>query len=211
MNFMGDLVQCQVNNGRGIASRARIGHVNLRVTDLDRATDFYREVLGLTVTCYGPTIGLPIVFLAFGDYHHHLALNWFYDDRSDSKPARHGGLNHFAIVHADELSLANAVQRLSMHGGRIEDARDHGSTLSVYLRDPDGNGIELYWDRPRSQWFDATGQLVIKSEPLQIEKWLEEVSARTSETAFNRAISMNWRCCDDRNNDAVSVNSDVPL
>ena len=128
MNFMGDLLQCQVNNGRGIAFRARIGHVKLRVTDLDRATDFYREVLGLIVTCYGPTIGLPIVFLAFGDYHHHLALNWFYDDRSDSKPARHGGLNHFAIVHADELSLANAVQRLSMRGGRIEDARDHGST-----------------------------------------------------------------------------------
>jgi catechol 2,3-dioxygenase len=184
MNLLGEPVKSQSSSGYEMSSRARIGHLNLRVTNLDRATDFYRDVLGLTVTCYGPAIGLPIVFLAFGAYHHHVALNWFYDDSSHSKPARHGGLNHFAIVHDDEVSLANAVQRLSMHGHRIEDARDHGSTLSVYLRDPDGNGIELYWDRPRSEWFDATGQLVIKSAPLHIEKWLKEVFDRTSENCI---------------------------
>jgi catechol 2,3-dioxygenase len=88
-----------------------------------------------------------------------------------------------------ELSLANAVARLSQYGDLIEDARDHGSTLSVYLRDPDGNGIELYCDGPRSHWFDALGQLVVKSEPLQIQKWLKEVWARTSQSCVQPSYS----------------------
>jgi catechol 2,3-dioxygenase len=175
VNLLGAPVKFQSLSGYEMPSRARIGHVNLRVADLDRATDFYRDVLGFTITCYGPAMGLPIVFMALGDYHHHVALNWFYEGSSNCGSARHGGLNHFAIVHPDEPSLASAVERLLSHGDLIEDARDHGSTLSVYLRDPDGNGIELYCDRPRSQWFDALGQLVVKSEALQIEKWLEEV------------------------------------
>jgi catechol 2,3-dioxygenase len=150
-----------------------IGHLNLRVADLDRATEFYRDVFGLTVTCYGPDIGLPIVFLAFGDYHHHIALNWFYGDAGKARPAGHGGLNHFAIVYPDECSLAKAVSRVLEHSVSIDDARDHGGTLSVYLRDPDGNGIELYYDRPRSHWFDATGYLVIRSEPFNVKQWLK--------------------------------------
>ena len=156
-------------------SEARIGHLNLRVSDLDRATEFYCEVLGLTVSYYGPAVGLPTMFLAFDDYHHHIALNWFYRDSRQSMSVGQSGLNHFALVYPDELSLAGAVARLLKYGDLIEDARDHGGTVSVYLRDPDGNGIELYYDRPRSQWFDTTGQLVIKAEPFRVRKWLKEV------------------------------------
>jgi catechol 2,3-dioxygenase len=183
MCFMTDLKQPGVPDTPGIAPRQRIGHLNLRVTDLDRATDFYRDVLGLTVTCYGPAIGLPTVYLAFGDYHHDVALNWFYCDSSESKSVRHVGLNHFAIVHPDESSLAKAVERLLQHGDRIDDARDHGSTVSVYLRDPDGNGIELYYDRPRAYWFDATGDLIIKSEALNVKKWLNKVLASAADVS----------------------------
>jgi catechol 2,3-dioxygenase len=159
-----------------IASGVRIGHVNLRVADLDHAMNFYCDVLGLSVVYYAPSVGLPTVFLAFGDCHHHIALTWFYSAGSSIR-SNHNGLNHFAIFYPDEGLLARAVTRLLDYGDFIEDARDHGGTLSVYLRDPDGNGIELYYDRPRSQWFDAAGQLVVKSEPVDLMKWLAEVWA----------------------------------
>ena len=185
MNAPANPLSFQSSSGSGISSRAQIGHVNLRVTNIDRATDFYRDVLGFTVTCYGPSTGLPIVFLALSDYHHHVALNWFYDSNSNASSIRPGGLNHFAIVYPDEPSLAQAVERVLLHGELIEDARDHGSTLSVYLRDPDGNGIELYCDRPRSRWFDAMGELVLSSEPIHIDKWLTEMLARTSQVCIS--------------------------
>ena len=159
-----------------IASGVRIGHVNLRVADLDRSMNFYCDVLGLSVVYYAPSIGLPTVFLAFGDYHHHIALTWFYS-AGDSRQVHHDGLNHFAIVYPDEMSMARAVAHLLDHGDSIDDARDHGGTLSIYLRDPDGNGIELYYDRPRTEWFDSTGQLIVKSEPFDLMEWLAEVWA----------------------------------
>jgi catechol 2,3-dioxygenase len=133
-----DPEQFRVGGKRSIASEERIGHVNLRVSDLKRATDFYCDVLGLKVVYYGPAIGIPTVFLAFGDYHHHIALTWFYSDSARAKHVFHNGLNHFAIVYANEASLAKAVARLLEHGTVIDDARDHAATLSVYLRDPDG-------------------------------------------------------------------------
>jgi len=185
MNCMTDLEQSIVADTHVIASGARLGHVNLRVTDLDRATDFYRDVLGLNVTCYGPAIGLPTVFLAFDDYHHHVALNWFYADGSNSKSVGQGRLNHFGILYPDELSLAKAVERLLQYGDLIDDVRDHGGSLSVYLRDPDGNGIELYHDRPRSQWFDALGHLIIKSEPVNVKKWLMETLTCETRASFS--------------------------
>jgi catechol 2,3-dioxygenase len=159
-----------------ISSGVRIGHVNLRVANLDRAMNFYCDVLGLSVVYYAPSIGLPIVFLAFGEYHHHIALTWFYD-AGESRRLTYQGLNHFALVYPNEESLAKAVTRVLDSGDFIDDARDHGGTLSVYIRDPDGNGIELYYDRPRSEWFDSTGQLIVKSEPFDLLKWLEEVWA----------------------------------
>ena len=159
-----------------IASGVRIGHVNLRVADLDRAMNFYCNILGLSVVYYAPSMGLPTVFLAFGMCHHHIALTWFYSAGGSIRPNRNG-LDHFALVYPDEASLARAVTRLLDHGDFIDDARDHGGTLSVYLQDPDGNGIELYYDRPRSEWFDSTGQLIVKSKPFDLMKWLGEVWA----------------------------------
>jgi catechol 2,3-dioxygenase len=181
-----------------IASGVRIGHVNLRVTDLDRAMNFYCDVLGLSVIYYAPSIGLPTVFLAFGDYHHHIALTWFYSAGGSSRRLHHEGLNHFAIVYPDEGSLAKAVARLLDHGDLIDDARDHGGTLSIYLRDPDGNGIELYYDRPRIQWFGSMGQLVVKSEPFDVMRWLDDVWAGPTEllASGNETTSMALQLCD---------------
>jgi catechol 2,3-dioxygenase len=177
----------EISGKRKLASEVRIGHVNLRVADLDRAINFYCDVLGLSIIYYAPSIGIPTVFLAFGDYHHHVALTWFYDAGNSSKCVPNNGLNHFAIVYPDEVSLASAVARLLERGGQIDDARDHGASRSIYLRDPDDNGIELYYDRPRTHWFDSTDQLIIKSEPFNVSKWLRGVSACPTEVAHERS------------------------
>jgi catechol 2,3-dioxygenase len=153
--------------------KARIGHVHLRVADLEHAAEFYHEVLGFEITFYGPSVGLSAVFLAAGDYHHHIALNTFHGAGSTPPPPGHTGLHHFAILYPEKISLASAVARVFKRGYPIDDARDHGGTLSVYLRDVDGNGIELYYDRPRSEWFDSQGQPVIKSEAFDARKWLD--------------------------------------
>jgi catechol 2,3-dioxygenase len=95
-------------------------------------------------------------------------------------------LNHFAILYPDEVSLAGAVDRLLSHGSLIDDARDHGGTLSVYLRDPDSNGVELYYDRPRTQWFDSAGEFVVKSEPFDVRRWLKDVWAGAATVAHEK-------------------------
>lgn len=179
MNVFANSEQSRVFETRKTGSGARIGHINLRVADLDRAVSFYCDVLGLSLVSYGPAIGIPTVFLAFGDYHHHIALNWFYKSGDDSRQVSNRGLNHFAILYPDEVSLAEVVDRLLEYGEFIDDARDHGGTLSVYLRDPDSNGIELYCDRARSEWFDSAGELVIKSEPFDVRRWLKDGDVAT--------------------------------
>lgn len=160
---------------RNSTTGARIGHVNLRVTDLERSITFYRDLLGLEVSFYGPPIGVPTVFMTFGDYHHHIALSWYSGDINSSRHHSHHGLNHFAIAFPDENSLATVATRLLEQGDLIDYARDHGSTFSIYLQDPDGNGIELYYDQPRVEWFDPDGDLIIKSEPVDVRQWLEEL------------------------------------
>ena len=153
----------------------RIGHVHLRVADLERATAFYRDVLGFTVTGYGPDVGLPgAAFLATGDYHHHIALNTWTSEGGDPPPAGHTGLHHFALLYSDHRELARAVRRILDHGHPVDGAEDHGATVSVYLRDPDGNGIELYYDRPREEWFDPEGRPIVKAEPLDPHDLLVE-------------------------------------
>lgn len=142
-----------------------IGHVHLRVRDLDRATAFYRDVLGFAVTAYGPAVGLQAVFLASDDYHHHIGLNTWASEQGPPLPG-HTGLHHVAFVYPDREALAQAVQRVRHHGHQIDSAEDHGPTVSVYLRDPDGNGIELYYDRPREHWFDERGLPILKADPI---------------------------------------------
>jgi catechol 2,3-dioxygenase len=141
----------------------RVGHVHLRVADLDRALAFYRDALGFSVTADAREAGLPMAFLAAGDYHHHIGLNTWESD-GGAPPPCHTGLYHVAFLYPDRRELARAVRRLLDHGVAIDHGTDHGGTVSVYLDDPDGNGIELYYDRPRSDWYDADGRPVLKAE-----------------------------------------------
>jgi catechol 2,3-dioxygenase len=156
---------------------ARIGHVHLRVADLDRSIAFYRDALGFGVTADGRPVGLPMALVAAGDYHHHLALNTFQSAGGTPPPPGHTGLHHVAVVYPDRRELARAVQRLLDRGHPLDSAEDHGGTVSVYLRDPDDNGIELYYDRPRETWFDPEGRPILKADPVDPRDLLAELAA----------------------------------
>ncbi|HEX9438025.1 MAG TPA: VOC family protein [Roseiflexaceae bacterium] len=155
----------------------RIGHVHLRVANLERATAFYRDVLGFAVTADARAVGLQMVLLAAGDYHHHIALNTWLSEGGTPPPAGHTGLHHMAILYPDRHELARAVQNLLDHDYPIDEGEDHGATVSVYLRDPDGNGIELYYDRPQEIWFDPQGHPILKAEPFDPHDLLAELSS----------------------------------
>jgi catechol 2,3-dioxygenase len=146
---------------------ARIGHVHLRVADLDRATGFYRDLLGLDVVA-----GLNgVAFLAAGDYHHHVALNTWHSQGGTAPSPGSTGLHHFAILLPDREALADVVGRLLAARYPVDGAEDHGATVAVYVRDPDGNGVELSYDRPRDAWFDQDGEPIMKAEsfdPLEL-------------------------------------------
>jgi catechol 2,3-dioxygenase len=152
----------------------RVGHVHFRVTDLARAVAFYRDALGLSVTADAREIGLEMVLLAAGDYHHHVGLNAWGAASGSPGP----GLYHAAFVYPDRRELGRAVRRLLDHGHAIDHATDHGGTVSVYLYDPDGTGLELYYDRPRSAWFDADGRPVLKNERFDYRELLDEPESR---------------------------------
>jgi catechol 2,3-dioxygenase len=153
---------------------AHIGHVHLRVADLDRSIAFYRDALGFTLRVDGRTIGIPVAFLAAGDYHHHIALNTFESAGGTTPASTHTGIYHLAIVYPDRASLIRAVEQVLACGGTIDGGRDHGATVSVYLRDPDRTGIELYYDRPLSAWVDANGTFIVKNDPFDVAALLSE-------------------------------------
>jgi catechol 2,3-dioxygenase len=142
----------------------RVGHVHLRVADLDRAIAFYRDGLGFSVTADARIAGIPMVLLAAGDYHHHIGLNTLDSAGGTPPPPGHTGLYHVAFLFPDRRELAKAVKRLLDHGHPIDHGTDHGATVAIYLSDPDGNGVELSYDRPRSEWFDADGNPVIQAD-----------------------------------------------
>ncbi|MEM0923712.1 MAG: VOC family protein [Pseudomonadota bacterium] len=145
---------------------ARIGHVHLRVADLDRAIDFYAGVLGFDVMQRGP----KAAFLAAGGYHHHIGLNTWDSEGATPPPPGHTGLYHTAFLYPDRAALAEAVRRVQAAGIAITDKADHGVSEAVYLSDPDGNGVELYWDKPAEDWpLDAEGQLSMTNAPLDLE------------------------------------------
>jgi catechol 2,3-dioxygenase len=141
----------------------RVGHVHLKVADLDRALRFYCDGLGFGLVD-GRAAGIEAAFLAAGDYHHHIGLNTWESAGGTPPPPGHTGLYHVALVYPDRGELGRAVQRLLDHGYPVDHATDHGGTVSVYLADPDGNGIELYYDRPRAMWFDADGRPILKAD-----------------------------------------------
>ncbi|PYP71160.1 MAG: glyoxalase [Gemmatimonadetes bacterium] len=155
-----------------IDPQARIGHVHLTVADLDRALAFYRDVLGFEVTT---RYGRDAVFLSAGGYHHHVGLNTWAGRGAPAPAPGTTGLYHFAVLYPDRKGLAAAVRRVLEHGVPLEGASDHGVSEAVYLRDPDGNGVELYRDRPQSEWPHAPdGTLVMHTRPLDVEGLLKE-------------------------------------
>lgn len=150
-----------------VAPGARIGHVHLKVADLDRAIAFYRDVLGFAVM---QRYGRDAAFLSAGGYHHDLGLNTW-QSRGGPPPARGTtGLFHVAFLYPERRDLADALRRLIAAGIPLDGASDHGVSEAIYLRDPDGNGVELYWDRPRGQWpVDADGTLAMTTGPLDLD------------------------------------------
>lgn len=150
-----------------------IGHVHLKVADLDRALAFYQGVLGFELT---QRYGSQAAFLSAGGYHHHIGLNTWQSKGGNPPAPGSTGLFHTAIRYPSRASLANALQRLIEAGIRLDGASDHGVSEALYLRDPDQNGVELYWDRPKSDWpFDAAGNLEMVTEPLDLQGLLAEL------------------------------------
>jgi catechol 2,3-dioxygenase len=156
--------------GRKIDAQARIGHVHLKVADLDRALKFYNGVLGFEIT---QRYGRQAAFLSAGGYHHHIGLNTW--ESQGGRPPASGstGLYHLAIVYPTRAALADALRRLIAAGIELDGAADHGVSEALYLRDPDNNGVELYWDRPREMWpRDSQGALAMYTRPLDLEDLL---------------------------------------
>jgi catechol 2,3-dioxygenase len=150
-----------------IDPRVDVGHVHLKVSDLERAVRFYSEVLGFEVM---QRYGTQAAFLSAGGYHHHIGLNTWESLGGPPPAAGTTGLYHVAFRYPDRQALAVALHRLMTHQVRLDGASDHGVSEALYLRDRDGNGIELYWDRPRDAWpRDDEGGIQMGTRPLDLD------------------------------------------
>ncbi len=151
--------------------RVDIGHVHLKVADLERALEFYRDVLGFEVT---QQLGDHAAFLSAGGYHHHIGLNTWESRGGPPPPPGTTGLYHVAIRYPDRAALGDALRRLADAGIALEGASDHGVSEALYLRDPDGNGVELYCDRPEQDWpRNADGSIAMVTAPLDVSALLD--------------------------------------
>jgi catechol 2,3-dioxygenase len=151
---------------RPVAAGTRIGHVHLKVSDLERALRFYRDVLGFEIT---QRYGTQAAFVSAGGYHHHIGLNTWESRGGSPPPAGTTGLYHLAILYPTRKALADALHRLVAAGVPLEGASDHGVSEALYLRDPDDNGVELYWDRPPQEWpRTPEGELAMFTKPLDL-------------------------------------------
>jgi len=149
-----------------VAPGTRIGHVHLKVADLDRAIGFYAGVLGFELQ---QKFGDQAAFLSAGGYHHHIGLNTWESLGGTPPPPGHTGLYHTAILYPTRADLADALRRLNAAGIRLDGASDHGVSQALYLRDPDGNGVELYWDRAMEDWpRDGDGRLAMVTRRLDL-------------------------------------------
>ena len=150
--------------------QTRIGHVHLKVADLDRAIAFYSGVLGFSVT---QRYGAGAAFLAAGNYHHHIGLNTWESAGGTPPPKGHTGLYHTAFLYPSRAALGDALKRVLNAGIKLDGASDHGVSEALYLRDPDENGVELYWDKPEADWpRDADGALSMVNDPLDLASLL---------------------------------------
>lgn len=154
-----------------IHPEVRIGHVHLKVSDLERALSFYCGVLGFELT---QRYGSQAAFVSAGGYHHHIGLNTWESKAGSPPPRQSTGLYHLAILYPTRSSLANALKRLLEAGIQLTGAADHGVSEALYLQDPDQNGLELYWDKPQHEWpRDSKGNLHMTTESLDLEALLE--------------------------------------
>jgi catechol 2,3-dioxygenase len=160
-----------------IDPRVDIGHVHLRVADIERALAFYRDVLGFELQ---QRFGDQAAFVSAGGYHHHIGLNTWESKGGSPPPPGTTGLYHVAIRYPDRRSLADALRRLVEAGIRLDGASDHGVSEALYLRDPDGNGVELYCDRPREEWPRPAGEqgVAMTLAPLDLRSLLAELDER---------------------------------
>ena len=159
-----------------IDSRVDIGHVHLKVGDIDRSLGFYRDILGFDVM---QRYGDEAAFISAGGYHHHLGLNTWESRGGTPPPAGTTGLYHVAIRYPDRAQLGNALKRLIDVDWPIDGATDHGVSEAIYLRDPDGNGVELYRDRPEEEWprpADGGPGVAMHNAPLDLKALLEEAA-----------------------------------
>ena len=153
-----------------IPSGVRIGHVHLKVADLERSLAFYCGVLGFTIM---QRFGTQAAFISAGGYHHHIGLNTWESLGGSPPPPGATGLFHTAILYPERADLGDALRRLQAAGIPLDGAADHGVSEALYLRDPDQNGVELYWDRPKEQWpVDASGGLSMFTRPLDLASLL---------------------------------------
>ena len=160
--------------GTPIATGTRIGHVHLKVADIDRSLEFYCDVLGFNLT---QRFGSEAAFVSAGGYHHHIGLNTW-ESRGGSAPSRGTtGLYHLAILYPTRANLADALRRLREANIPLTGAADHGVSEALYLSDPDKNGVELYWDRPEADWpRDASGGIAMTTRSLDLDDLLTEPS-----------------------------------
>jgi catechol 2,3-dioxygenase len=158
------------SNMKSIAPDVRVGHVHLRVSNLDRALWFYHDVLGFEIT---QRIGDEAAFLSAGGYHHHIGLNTWESFEGAPPPRGSTGLFHLAVLYPTRAELSDALRRVIEAGIQIDGASDHGVSEAIYLRDPDQNGVELYWDRSQEEWpRTSTGELAMFTRPLDLENLL---------------------------------------
>lgn len=162
-----------------IPAGVRIGHVHLKVANLERSLAFYCGVLGFELT---QRYGSGAAFVSAGGYHHHIALNTWESAGGHAPPPGTTGLYHLAILYPTRSALADALRRLQAAGIALDGASDHGVSEALYLRDPDSNGVELYWDRPASEWPRTTdGRLNMFTQRLDLAKLLSENSGVTGQ------------------------------
>lgn len=153
-----------------IPAATKIGHVHLKVADLERSLRFYVGLLGFEIIQY---YGSSAVFLSAGGYHHHIGLNTWHSKDAGPAPIKAAGLYHLAILYPTRKDLAIALKRLVEAKHPLSGAADHGVSQAIYLNDPDRNGVELYWDRPKEEWpFDAQGNLQMVTEALDLDELL---------------------------------------
>ncbi|MBS1627392.1 MAG: VOC family protein [Bacteroidetes bacterium] len=160
--------------GYKVPPQTRIGHIHLKVSDIDKALNFYQNLLGFEMM---QRWGNHAAFISAGGYHHHIGLNTWHS--KNAKPASYNspGLYHTAILYPTRKDLATILKRLLDAGYPLTGASDHGVSEALYLNDPDENGVELYWDKPKEQWpFDAEGNLQMVSEPLNLKELLSELN-----------------------------------